>query len=163
MYSHTHRESTLIKRKLAKHQGLAHFNFPKKNARKGETYFQDTRQLFFHSRKLPFFVYRYLGNLLSFNCTLTIPYFAISFKSFGISETYFLTLLLRGNLLSNASAKSTAKESFNDMANSLFVAKNRNFLSIMQVSLETYFLTIFNSAKNFSNIKAVFPQQPANS
>ena len=98
MYSHEHKELTLIKRKLSKHQGIAHFNFPKENARKGETYFQDTRQLLFDSPKLPFFVYRYLGNLLSSNCTVTIPYFAISFKSFGISETYFLTLIFKGKL-----------------------------------------------------------------
>lgn len=163
MYLHAHKELTLIKRKLSKHQGIAHFNFPNENARKGETYFQDTRQLLFDSPKLPFFVYRYLGNLLSSNCTLTIPYFAIHFKLFGISETYFLTLILRGNLLSNASTKPASKESFNDTANSLFVAKNRNFLSIHQVSLETYFLTIFNSAKKFSSIKAVFLQQLANS
>ena len=124
MYLHAHKELTLIKRKLTKHQGIAHFNFPKENARRGETYFQDTRYLFFVSLKLPFFVYRYLGNLLSSNCTLTIPYFAISFKSFGISETYFLTLILRGNLLSNASTKSTTKESFNNTENLLFIVKN---------------------------------------
>jgi len=43
VYLHAHKELTLIKRKLAKHQGLAHFGFPKETARKGETYFQDTR------------------------------------------------------------------------------------------------------------------------
>ena len=133
MYSHAHKELTLIKRKLAEHQGVAHFSFPRKNARKGETYFQDTRQLFFDSPKLPFFVYRYLGNLLSYNCTLTIPYFAISFKSFGISETYFLTLILMGNLLSNESTKPATKESFNDTENPLCIAKNLNFLLIPQV------------------------------
>lgn len=124
MYLHATTEFALIKRKATKHQGVSHFSFPRKNALKGETYFQDTRQLFFDSQKLPFFVYRYLGNLLSSNCTLTIPYFAISFKSFGISETYFLTLILRGNLLSNASTKPASKESFNDTANPLFIAKN---------------------------------------
>lgn len=124
MYSHEHKELTLIKRKLSKHQGIAHFNFPKENARKGETYFQDTRQLFFDSQKLPFFVYRYIGNLLSSNFTLTISYFAISFKSFGISETYFLTLILRGNLLYNASTKPVTKESFSDTGNPLCMAKN---------------------------------------
>lgn len=124
MYLHAHKELTLIKRKLSKHQGLSHFGFPKETAKKGETYFQDTRQLFSNSPKLPFFVYRYLGNLLSSNCTITIPYFAISFKSFGISETYFLTLILRGNLLSNASTKPAMKESFNDTENPLCIAKN---------------------------------------
>ena len=163
MYLHAHKELTLIKRKLSKHQGIAHFNFPNENARKGETYFQDTRQLLFDSPKLPFFVYRYLGNLLSYNCTLTIPYFAIHFKLFGISETYFITLILRGNLLSNASTKSTAKESFNDMANSLFVAKNRNFLSITQVSLETYFLTIFNTSRKFYGTIGTFLPRLGNS
>lgn len=98
MYSQAHKGFALISRKNAKHQGLAHFSFPKKNARKGETYFQDTIQLFFDSQKLPFFVYRYIGNLLSSNFTITIPYFAISFKSFGISETYFLTLIFKGKL-----------------------------------------------------------------
>lgn len=98
MYLHAHKELTLIKRKLTKHQGIAHFNFPKENARKGETYFQDTIQLFFDSQKLPFFVYRYIGNLLSSNCTITIPCFAISFKSFGISKTYFLALIFKGKL-----------------------------------------------------------------
>lgn len=98
MYLHAHKELTLIKRKLSKHQGIAHFNFPNENARKGETYFQDTRQLLFDSLKLPFFVYRYLGNLLSSNCTITIPCFAISFKSFGISKTYFLALIFKGKL-----------------------------------------------------------------
>ena len=163
MYLHAHKELTLIKRKLSKHQGIAHFNFPKENARKCETYFQDTRQLLFDSPKLPFFVYRYLWNLLSSNCTLTIPYFAIHFKLFGISETYFLTLILRGNLLSNASTKPAMKESFNDTENPLCINKNWNFLSIPQVSLETYFLTIFNSAKKFSSIKEVFQQQLASS
>jgi len=43
VYLHAHKELTLIKRKLTKHQGIAHFNFQKENARKGETYFQDTR------------------------------------------------------------------------------------------------------------------------
>ena len=124
MYLHAHKELTLIKRKLSKHQGIAHFNFPKENARKCETYFQDTRQLLFDSPKLPFFVYRYLGNLLSSNYTITIPYFAISFKSFGISETYFLTLILMGNLLSNESTKPVTKESFNDTENPLCRAKN---------------------------------------
>ena len=124
MYLHAHKELTLIKRNLTKHQGLARFSFPKENARKGETYFQDTRQLFFDSQKLPFFVYRYIGNLLSSNFTLTISYFAISFKSFGISETYFLTLILIGNLLSNKSTKPVTKESFNDTTNPLCVAKN---------------------------------------
>ena len=98
MYLHATTEFALIKRKLTKHQGIAHFNFTKENARKGETYFQDTIQLFFDSQKLPFFVYRYIGNLLSSNFTLTISYFAISFKSFGISETYFLTLIFKGKL-----------------------------------------------------------------
>lgn len=98
MYLHAHKELTLIKRKLAKHQGLAHFSFPNENARKSETYFQDTRQLFFDSPKLPFFVHRYLRNLLSSNSTITIPHFAISFKPFGISKTYFLTLIFKGKL-----------------------------------------------------------------
>lgn len=98
VYSHAHKGFALISRKTAKPQGLAPFSFPKENARKGETYFQDTIQLFFDSQKLPFFVYRYIGNLLSSNCTITIPYFAISFKSFGISETYFLTLIFKGKL-----------------------------------------------------------------
>ena len=98
MYLHATTEFALIKRKATKHQGVSHFSFPRKNALKGETYFQDTRQLFFDSQKLPFFVYRYIGNLLSSNFTLTISYFAISFKSFGISETYFLTLIFKGKL-----------------------------------------------------------------
>lgn len=124
MYSHKSKGFALIERKTAKHQGMAHFNFPNENAMKGETYFQDTKQLFFYSPKLPFFVYRYIGNLLSSNYTLTIPYFAISFKSFGISETYFLTLILRGNLLSNESTKSATKESFNDTENPLYMTEN---------------------------------------
>lgn len=124
MYLHAHKELTLIKRKLSKHQGISHFGFPKETARKCETYFQDTRQLLFDSPKLPFFIYRYLGNLLSSNYTITIPYFAISFKSFGISETYFLTLILIGNLLSNESTKPVTKESFNDTENPLCIAKN---------------------------------------
>ena len=98
VYSHAREGFALISRKTAKPKGLAHFSFPRKNALKGETYFQDTRQLFFDSQKLPFFVYRYIGNLLSSNFTLTISYFAISFKSFGISETYFLTLIFKGKL-----------------------------------------------------------------
>lgn len=124
MYLHATTEFALIKRKATKHQGVSHFSFPRKNALKGETYFQDTRQLFFDSLKLPFFVYRYIGNLLSSNYTITIPYFAISFKSFGISETYFLTLILMGNLLSNESTKPVTKESFNDTENPLCIAKN---------------------------------------
>lgn len=98
MYLHATTEFALIRRNTAKPQGLARFSFPKENARKGETYFQDTRQLFFDFLKLPFFVYRYIGNLLSSNFTLTISYFAVSFKSFGISETYFLTLIFKGKL-----------------------------------------------------------------
>lgn len=124
MYLHAHKGFALIRRNTAKPQGLSRFSFPKENARKGETYFQDTRQLFFDSQKLPFFVYRYIGNLLSSNFTLTISYFAISFKSFGISETYFLTLILMGNLLSNESTKPASKESFNDTENPLCIAKN---------------------------------------
>lgn len=68
-----------------------------------------------------------------------------------------------GNLLSNESTKSTAKESFNDTANSLFVAKNRNFLSITQVSLETYFLTIFNTSRKFYGTIGTFLPRLGNS